>query len=93
MYTKFNANYDVYVKLKDNGIKHYIKEYNENMPIEYQKSFNEVKKFANEDGYHKFQLHFFMDIFGKQGMALSDLIDLNILFSTSQLSNVSEDIK
>ena len=65
----------------------------ENMPIEYQKSFNEVKKLANEDGYHKFQLHFFMDIFGKQGMALADLIDLNILFSTSQLSNVSEEIK
>jgi hypothetical protein len=51
---KFNANYNIKVRLKDKGIEHYVKQYNEIMHFQHHISFKEYKSNADEFGYHNF---------------------------------------
>ena len=75
---KFNLNYSVRVRIKDKGIEHYVRKYNEIMPFQLHTSFKEFKEKANADGYHTMQFHSFMDNFGGMGVGLADLVDTNI---------------
>jgi predicted signal transduction protein with EAL and GGDEF domain len=75
---KFNLNYNVRVRIKDKGIEHYVRKYNEIMPFHLHTSFKEFKQKADADGYHTMQMHSFMDDFGCMGLSLADLVDTNI---------------
>ena len=77
-YAKFNLNYNVRVRIKDKGIEHYVRKYNEIMPVHLHSSFKEFKQQADADGYHTMQMHSFMDDFGCMGLGLADLVDTNI---------------
>ena len=84
---KFNLNYEVLVKITDKGIKHYVENHNNILPLEYHTSFREFKKQANEQGYHKMQMHQFLDNFGNLGMRLPDYVELNVLFNKNDLTD------
>lgn len=75
---KFNLNYQVRVRIKDQGIEHYVRNYNDIMPFDLHISFKEFKQKADADGYHTMQMHAFMDYFGCMGNRLADLVDINI---------------
>ena len=68
---KFNLNYNVRVRIKDKGIEHYVRKYNEIMPFYLHTSFKEFKQKADADGYHTMQMHSFMDDFGCVGLRLA----------------------
>jgi len=82
MKVSININEDLYVKLTDYGIDIYAK-----YTMEYSnKSLNEVKQeIINErlfDGYHKFQIYDFMNIFGgsfRLGGGIQPC-DINVIF-------------
>jgi len=85
---KFNLNYEIRVRIKDNGIEHCVKKHNETMPFRLQKSFQEFKNQADSDGYHRMQMHSLMDWFGDMGLRISDLIDINILLNKDDVKDV-----
>ena len=64
-FVQFNINYHVYVKLKDAGILAYLKHYNKYAPKEEDKLTIPIfMERADSDGYHEFQMHEFMEVFG-----------------------------
>lgn len=64
-FVKFNVNYHVYVKVKDAGILAYLAHYNQYIRIETDKlTIEAFMKRADKDGYHEFQMHEFMEVFG-----------------------------
>jgi len=79
-YLKFNANYEIKVRLKDKGIEHYVKQHNEIMPFHLHTSFSQYKGKADEFGYHKFQFLYFLDIFGGLGMKGNQFFDIELIF-------------
>ena len=58
-----NINDYVWVKLKEAGYKHWMEKYNRFLPFEQRQSMSFFKD-AEKDGYVKFQLWDFMEIFG-----------------------------
>ncbi len=82
---KHNANLNIRVRIKDEGIAKYVKEHNEIMPFHLHTSFNEFKKQADKDGYHIVQFHWLLDNFGNCGIRLAKYIDLDILFESKNL--------
>lgn len=62
----FNLNHYVRVKLKDEGIKHLKANHDEFLSKEsgLRRTLEEYKAEADSEGYHKFQMHEFMRVFG-----------------------------
>lgn len=85
---KFNLNCNVRVRIKDKGIEHYVRMFNETMPFHLHTSFKEFKQKADADGYHTMQLHSFMDDFGCMGLCLEDLVDANIYLFQKDIVHV-----
>ena len=85
-YLKFNVNHIIMVRLKEKGIEHIVNKHNEIMPLKYQTSFSEIRRKANEFGYHSFQLWDFIDIFGNLGMGSCDYFDTDIVFNSKDLN-------
>lgn len=83
--TKFNLNHDIKVRIKDEGIEHYVKKHNELMPFKMHTSFEEYKRKADKEGYHTMQMHEFIDYFGCMGFRLAKLVDLNIFIFVQEL--------
>lgn len=87
--TKFNINSYILVKLSDLGIIHYVQKYNNNdIPLWNQISCSEMTSRRNADGYHKFQFHEFLDMFGDLGMSASDYFETTVLFRSEDLEEL-----
>ena len=64
-FVQFNINNHIYVKLKDAGILAYLQQYNQYVRHESDKlTIEAFMKRADKDGFHEFQMHEFMEIFG-----------------------------
>lgn len=85
---KINANQKIWVKLKEEGIEHYVNQHNQLMPFKLHTSFREYKNKANEFGYHEFQIWDFMDSFGGVGIRASSLFYLDFVFDKKDLKEV-----
>ena len=85
---KLNLNYTVKVKLTDMGIEYYVRNHNETIPFQWHISFQEYKSRADANGYHSYQMHDFMDSFGKLGLSVSNMCDLNIIIPHSSLKEL-----
>lgn len=87
-FIKFNVNHHVYVKLTDSGILKYINHYNRHsmsIPNFEPMTITELVKRVDEDGYYKFQMHEFMEVFGEDVTTSTDF-DTNIFFDKDELS-------
>ena len=85
-FVKFNINHHVHVKLTKSGIDEYLKHYNEKYTLHNPKlslSKEDFIKRIDVDGYYEFQMHEFMEVFGKD--VRSEYFDFNILFSKKEL--------
>lgn len=82
---EFNLNAGIRVRLTNAGIIHCVKDWNETLPFEHHTCFNLYKSRADKYGYHHFQAHEFMNIFGKLGLSLANLVNLNIVIPKSSL--------
>jgi hypothetical protein len=64
---KINLNDHVYVKLKDEAILKWVDHYNQEwLPKKHHVSFTELRARRDKDGFHKFQLWHFINIFSSQ---------------------------
>lgn len=80
---RINHNYNVYVKLNDIGKNMYIK-YWESV-VKY--TLDEVEKAKDEDGFWKFQIHNFMEIFGgERNYAISPFEGGELYFKEKDLT-------
>ncbi len=94
----FNINSHVYVKLTEKGILHFVNKHNEIADkIKHLMSVLTIEEFASRadaDGYHEFQMHEFMEVYGDT--VISDtLFYTNVFFKKSELKIPAnpEDIK
>lgn len=85
---KYNANYNVLIKLSDEGVLHYVRKKNEGLSEKYHTSFMEVRKKESKDGYFQMQLHDFIDTFGNTGFNLPRLVSLDIIFESENLKEL-----
>jgi hypothetical protein len=83
----FNLNYTVKVFLTDLGIEHYIKQYNQDMPIRFQKSFKEIKHLIDKEGYLEIQGYDFLNYFGCLGSSITRYININIEIDSNCLKS------
>lgn len=86
-YLKINLNEYVYVKLTKKGFDEWRKYYGVPDTNEETKW---MKEYCNNEGYTKFQLHNFIEIFGKfHAMSIHNtLFDLDVLFDKAQLKEI-----
>lgn len=61
---EFNLNYNILVKLKEEGFQHWLKHLNRFLPKDSMASMEELKSRRNAEGYVEFQAWHFMEIFG-----------------------------
>lgn len=85
---KYNANYNVLIKLSDEGVVHYVRKKNEGLSEKYHTSFMEVRKKESKGGYFEMQLHDFIDTFGNTGFDLQKLISLDIVLDSKHLKKI-----
>lgn len=76
----FNANDQIFVKVREKGIEYYVQKHNESLPAKHHISCKEFKEKANKEGFHVFQFHQFMDVFGATGLRLDSYVKINFLF-------------
>lgn len=86
-----NANLEIWVKLKDLGIEHYVRNHNRIMPFQMQISFKDYKSRANEFGYHKFQIWTFLSEFGNLDMSSANYFHLDFVFNKTDFKEFNLD--
>lgn len=93
-YLKFNINHYVLVKLNDLGYQTLVDEHNsylDTIPNWKEKSIDDFKKEADEDGYTKFQLWDFMSKFGSDiGMGMEQRFETNVLIHERDVESCEE---
>ena len=91
-YIRFNLNYNIRVRIKEKGYQrladHYNKWHNTHPNIFEMLTIEELKGRADKDGYTKFQMYNFVEIFGGEDMfgnGIVDYYDINILLHTQDM--------
>lgn len=85
-----NVNEMVKVKLTEKGLDIYW-EYNRDMPEQLKPSINELRRRADKEGYHSFQIWKLMNIFGASiGISFDLPFETNMLIDENILNEVGE---
>jgi len=88
-YVKFNINHHVLVKLKESGYQVLLDDHNSYSDIVRwkPKSIEDFKNEADKDGYTKFQMWQFMNLFGNfTDIGFEVRFDTNILIHKSEFT-------
>ena len=88
-YVKFNINHHVLVKLKESGYQVLVDDHNSYSDIVgwKPKAVEDFKKEADENGYTKFQMGVFMNLFGNfTDIGFEERFDTTILIHKSDLT-------
>lgn len=85
-FIKFNVNHYVWVKLTEQGIAVLLKYKNKYAKHVGETTMDEILKWydVTDDGYYRFQMHAFMEIFG-DGVITRTLFETNVYFDPAEL--------
>lgn len=83
---EFNLNNKMLVKLKEEGFKFWLYDFNRHLPDHLKLSIKELKSKQDKDGYVEFQAWEFIRIFGPTiSAAFSPIFETNVRFYKEEL--------
>lgn len=85
-FQKTNLNYCIKVKLKEDGLK-ILEERRINLQKEIGKEIKLKENAADSEGYHQFEMWYFIHIFGEHTNICSDLYETEVLIQIPEKEN------
>ena len=85
----FNINDKILVKLKYEGFKYFLADFNKYLPDDFKVSMEELKEIQDEDGYIEFQMWEFIRIFGSTiSMGSQPIFENTVRFFKNEIKNI-----